>query len=119
MAHGDPFRDENRRDLRTKAFGAGALVALVLLIVGGFLYLNAGTEQAITGQIVRFGMYADDIGNRPLVLVRLPDGSEREIQTPRDVLLRCRVGDNISLTRNGSYLKITPDGCSKVTSAKP
>jgi hypothetical protein len=115
----DPFRDLSLRDRRTKLLGMAALVGSIALIVAGYQHLMSGPQEVLVGQVLRFGRYAHEGGDWPLLLVRLPDGSEREIYVRRDVVLDCRVGDKVSLIRINNYLRVTPDGCAKALPANP
>lgn len=88
------------------AFGS---VALAASIAAG--YRSAGPVAIEVGSVVRFGSYADEIGNHPTVIVRLRDGGTQELRSTPMLLRACTVGATISLVRRDHSLQVHPEGC--------
>ena len=63
------------------------------------------------GEIVRFGSRADYDGDHPVVVVRLSDGSTRELSASAATLRGCRVGDRLPLIQTKLTYRASPKGC--------
>jgi hypothetical protein len=88
---------------------AFALVALAAIITGG--YRSSGPSVVEVASVVRFGSYADEIGNHPTVIVRFRDGGTQELRSTPMLLGACTVGATISLVRREHSLQVHPKGC--------
>lgn len=114
----DPFRVEIRKD-RVDAvcqlLGALlAVAAIVLLFVGaGLLATRSVNEPAspTLGHVVRFGSYATDLGDRPMIVVKLQDGTIRQLHVRRAQLQTCRKGDPIQLIEQGHMIFVHARAC--------
>ena len=90
------------------------LILLLALIVGT-VFLSRQTQVSegpeVDARVVRFGSYSTDVGDRPLVVVQLADGSIHQLMAARSILRECRVGSRISLVRTGAGLQVGIRGC--------
>lgn len=110
----DPFRTA---DVRAHISAAGAFVLLATLILG-LSYLEFGTAD-INGQVVKAEVLRVVIvptagvagGDMPILTVRLPDGSVRDVQATWADVNGCKTGRSISLLRQGHALRIGRPGC--------
>lgn len=112
----DPFYRE-RWEERLHAIRSSWKLVLLLIGLGAvfvWLLIRSQSRQLPVpeeGQVVRFGSHATDEGNKPLVLVRLRDGSERQLRIHRTQVRTCRVGGRIQLVRRGSWVGVDPMAC--------
>lgn len=111
----DAFRADALREHATKA---GALVAL-LLFAGAIGYFEFGavvTEgHVVRAEVLRLGARpAARVGggDLPILTVRLPDGSVRDVQATWADVNDCKPGRSISLVQHGAALQIGRPGCS-------
>ena len=98
-----------------RAFG---MLLLAILVVGAILVAgrtHSGNGEIVEARILRFERYATDLGEMPLVVVQLADGSVRQVPARRNAIGGCKRGSAISLLRNGSALSVGPKGCTDVT----
>jgi len=84
-------------------------VALAAIIAAG--YRSSGPAAVEVASVVRFGSYADEVGNHPTVIVRLRDGGTQELRSTPMLLRACTVGATISLVRRDHSLQVHPEGC--------
>ena len=114
----DPFSREMWQDRLyavTSSWKAILLITClgVLSFVLGLSVTNRSkqpTEEEV-GQVIRFGSYATDEGDRPLVLVKLRDGTRRQLFIRRAQLQTCRVHAPLRLVRRGDWLAVHHRGC--------
>jgi hypothetical protein len=110
----DPFRTVA---LRARVMKAGALVLLA-----GFLcaisYLEFGTVltngRVVKAEVLSLGTRpAARVagGDLPIVTVRLPDGSIREVQATWADVNDCKPGRWISLLQHGTAVQVGQPGC--------
>ena len=92
-----------------KAAWALVLIAVAAIIVAN--WQSAGPVSLETASVVRFGSYADEIGNHPTVIVRLRDGNTQEIRSTPVLLRACSAGAIITLVRRAHALQVHPRGC--------
>jgi len=92
-----------------KVVSAFALVAFAAIIAAG--YQSSGPPAIEVASVVRFGSYADEVGNHPTVIVRLRDGGAQELRSTPILLGDCTVGATISLVRRDHSLQVHPEGC--------
>ena len=97
---------------------AGAFAVLAALL-GAIAYLQFGWVimggNVLKAEVLRFGTYPVGGvagGNLPIVTVRLPDGSVRQVRATWADLDDCRVGRWLSLLQHGTALQIGKPGCS-------
>jgi hypothetical protein len=99
--------DQWRGELKA-LFAVGAITA-VIMAVGYFRYWGPVTVE--TGEVIRFGSYASDLGNLPIAIVRTGDGRITELRATPILLRYCSRGSRIRLIRRKFSLSIDPRGC--------
>ncbi len=111
--HADPFR-RTWRDWLLEVAGSWKVLALAALLIaavaGAALTLTRAPEE-VEAQVIRFGSYATDEGNKPILVVRLGDGTVQQVRARRSEVRSCRVGGTVQLLRRGSLLALQPGGC--------
>jgi carbonic anhydrase/acetyltransferase-like protein (isoleucine patch superfamily) len=95
----------------------GALVALAAL-VGAISYLRFGAivtnGHVVEAEVLYLGTRSAARvagGDLPIVTVRLPDGSVREVQATWADVDDCKAGRWISLLQDGTALQVAQPGC--------
>ena len=110
----DPFRSLTLQG-RIKAGGALVLLAALMFVVSYLRFGSAMTAaQVVEAEVLRLGarpVAAVRGGDLPILTVRLPDGSVRDVQATWADVRRCRPGRSISLLQQGSALRIGRPGC--------
>lgn len=111
--HVDPFRQSWSQRLvelarSWKLFAFGLLLIAALAAVA---FVATRTPERVEAELVRFGSRATDDGDKPLLLVRLADGTVRQVPARRSDVRLCRVGQTIQLMRRGPLLTFQPGGC--------
>lgn len=114
---GDPFRTVAIRERAGQAVGLGLLIASVSVISYTLVrpYLTEG--RVVQAKVVRVGMYdtgEGSGGNLPILTVRLPNGSIREVTPSWAAVDNCMPGRSISLLQSGTALQVASPGCRKV-----
>lgn len=111
--HSDPFRPTWSERLR----GSGGLwVSLGLAVfaisaVTVVLLVSSGEPTQVEARLIRFGSQATELGDVPILVVRLEDGTLRHVRARRADARACRVGRTVRLLRRGVTLRIQPGGC--------
>jgi len=105
--------------LRERIAKAGALVVLLGFVIA-ISYFKFSTVVP-SGREVRAGVLR--LGTRPvgrvaagelpIITVRLPDGSVREVQATWADVGDCEAGRSISLVQQGTALQVGRPGCNK------
>ena len=107
----DPFAADARRErLRFELL----MLALILPLFALSILLRPGAGaggEALEAEVVRFGTRATELGNRPVVTVRLDDGSMRAVRATRGSIAGCKAGDRISLIQRRRFLGVGIKGC--------
>ena len=110
----DPFRTAALRG-RIIAAGAFVLLAALIFVVS---YLDFGTAvtdgQVVKAEVLRLGTHpAARVagGDLPILTVRLPDGSVRDVQGTWADVNGCKPGQSISLLQQGDALQVGQPGC--------
>ena len=110
----DPFR---AAALRGRIIAAGALVLVVALMVA-VSYLNFGLPvtngQEVQAEVLRVGTRpAARVagGDLPILTVRLPNGSVRDVQATWADVGGCKTGSSISLLQQRDALQVGRPGC--------
>lgn len=91
------------------------LLAAFLAVIWSFGFgplVTAGRD--VRAEVVRVGMIpAGPVagGNLPIIIVRLPDGSVREVRATWPDVKACRSGSWISLVQQGTALQVGRPGC--------
>jgi hypothetical protein len=75
------------------------------------LYVFEGTPIPERARVVGFESYANQVGDHPIVVVRMADGSERQVPIPTSSLRRCKIGSTIRLLRWPHTIDVAPEGC--------
>jgi hypothetical protein len=94
----------------------GALLwPVALLALVAFLGLVANVEWSPNGRLIEahvehLGVRAKPTGFEPLLTVRLPDGSRRQMRAP-GLKGACKPGDKVPLLQRGAALTIGARGC--------
>ena len=111
--HVDPFRLswsarllEVARSWKLFALGMFLIAALAAVAL-----VATRAPERVEAQLIRFGSRATDEGDKPLLLVRLADGTVRQVLARRSDVRLCRVGQTIQLMKRGSSLTLQPGGC--------
>ena len=111
--HEDPFR-RTWGEWFLEVAGSWKLLALGALLIAAVAAVAVVVTRAparVEAQLIRFGSYATEEGNQPLLLVRLGDGTVRQVRTRRSDVRSCRVGGMVQLMKRGSLLTLQPGGC--------
>jgi hypothetical protein len=107
----DVFLEQIRRE---RLHAAGWLVVLLIflaVLAFGLSRMLNPEGRLVEGQVERFGTRATDIGDLPVVTVRLPDGSIRQVETSRALVKGCSRGDRIELVQRGTALRVGIRAC--------
>jgi hypothetical protein len=112
----DPFRSIIVRERADQA------IALCLLVAFGLLaavlafwpstYVTDG--RVIEATVVRIGTYAvgeGSGGDLPILTVRFPNGSIRQVKASWSTAGNCMPGSHVSLLQRGTALQVTLRGC--------
>jgi hypothetical protein len=112
----DPLRSIIRRE---RVLRAAALIVLIAMALLAALlkfwpptYVTDGRQ--IEGTVVRLGTepagegYGGDL---PILTVRLPDGSVRQVRGSWATAGRCKRGERVPLVQRGTALQIGLRGC--------
>ena len=110
----DAFRAVALRERVTKAFALLLLVAVVAVIA----FLEFGSVVT-DGHVVKAEVLSVGArpaarvagGDLPILTVRLPDGSVREVQATWADVDDCKAGRSISLLQQGTALQVGRAGC--------
>ncbi|WBX85969.1 hypothetical protein [Sphingosinicella microcystinivorans] len=100
-----------------------------LAVFGGMIAIFAGVAfygaslaskpaALVEGRILRFGTYATEYGERPLVVVQLKDGATVAVRIGRSEVAACRQGSPIRLLKRGNGWATPPQACTAETSLK-
>lgn len=87
------------------------LAFLAIVAVSVLVFKQSGPMTPETGLIVRFGSYANEVGNQPIVVVRTDHGQLEEVKASATLLNRCAAGGQIRLLRRAHNLAVAPEGC--------
>lgn len=112
----DPFRTSSTRERIAQAVGLFLLIAFTCVV--SYLMVRPDLTQGrlVRAQIVRVGMYSvgEGMGGElPILTVRLPDGSIRQVKSSWAAVNDCLPGRWISLLQRGSALQVGLPGCKK------
>jgi hypothetical protein len=93
------------------------LIAVIAFFIFVGLWRGRESDSVVeeTAEVLRFGSYATDDGDHPIVFVRLRDGIVRQLPTSRATLRLCRAGSLIRVLRGSSTLRVSPLGCAPPT----
>jgi hypothetical protein len=110
----DPFRPVA---VRARLITAGALIGLTAFVVG-FGYLKFGTVmthgRVVKAEVLHLGSRPTGGvagANLPILTVRMPDGSIRQVPATWGVVNDCRPGRSISIIQNGTAVLVGRPGC--------
>jgi hypothetical protein len=110
----DPFRTAALR-ARITAAGALAFIAALILAISSLHFGTAVTHgQVVKAEVLRLGTHpAARVagGDLPIITVRLPDGSIRDVQATWADVNGCKPGRSISLLQQGKALQVGQPGC--------
>jgi hypothetical protein len=96
--------------------GPAILVVLLitLLVLAVTFHATRQVQQPATharAEIIGFGTRHAYDGNRPIVIVKMADGSVRQLNAHRALVRRCRRGDMLHLIARGNRVSVGPEGC--------
>ena len=97
--------------LRSEVKAVLVVFGVIAAFVAVGVYKCAGPSGAEQAQIVRFGSYANELGNQPTVIVRTEDGRQYTLMASAGMLRQCQVGKRIRLVRTAHRLRVDPRGC--------
>ena len=109
----DPFKAAARRDRIAQA----VLLLMILAILGAFILFSnlndASSGKEVVAVVTRLGTYPEPLGtgDLPILTVRLPDGSVRQVRTTWSAAGRCVPGRKVSLLQRGTVLEVGLRGC--------
>jgi hypothetical protein len=83
----------------------------------GYYLHVAGPGRSATGQVVRLASRPD--ADTPIVLVRVADGSIRQMDIAEYQLARCHVGDRIAVVSVQNTYRVDVHGCDLDERPKP
>ena len=110
----DPFRTLALRGNIVRA-GALALVAAFLFAVWRLQFGTVVTDGLVVkAEVLRLGMHpvaGVSGGDLPILTVRLPDGSIRDVEATWADVNDCKPGRWISLVQQGIALQVGQPGC--------
>ena len=105
--------------VRERITKAGALVVLLGFVIA-ISYLEFSTVvpsgRDVKAEVLRLGTRPVGRvggGDLPIITVRLPDGSVREVQATWADVSGCEAGRSISLVQQGTALQVGRPGCTK------
>lgn len=112
----DPFRTFAIRE--RIAYVAGLCLLIAFASVVSYLWVRpyATEGRIVRADVVRVGMYSVSGsmgGDLPILTVRLPDGSIREVTSSWAAVNDCMPARRILLLQHGTSLQIGPPGCKK------
>ena len=112
----DPFRNVA---FWARILKAGALVALIgVMVVLGYLQFGTAITdgRAVTAEVLRLGTRpTGSVGgaNQPVLTVRMPNGSVRQVMATWADIDDCKPGRSISIIEKGSVVLVGRPGCNK------
>lgn len=113
----DPFRTFAIRERTAYVVGLCLLIAFTTVVSYLWVRPYVTNGQIVRAEVVRIGMYSvsDSMGgDLPILTVKLPDGSIREVTSSWAAVNDCMPGRRISLLQRGTVLQIGPPGCKKL-----
>ncbi|MDC0887056.1 hypothetical protein OAS19_04625 [Altererythrobacter sp.] len=101
-------------------------LALLLFSIIGFFGLFYWFEYAAPQQpssveiatVVGFGSFPSELGDRPLVRVKLGNGSEKALLAPHTIARMCTIGDRIRVVKKGIKHRIGPQPCADIRASQ-
>jgi hypothetical protein len=112
----DPFRIAAIRQRAAQALRLGLLIALAGAIAYCLDRPAVTTGRPVEAEVLRVGTYSASRvmgGDLPILVVRLPDGSVREVRSSWAAAKNCEPGRWISLLQHGTALQVGIPGCKK------
>lgn len=97
--------------LRGELTAVLVFIGIVAAFIAAFVYFRAGPTEVELGEVIRFGTHANEMGNRPTVIVRAADGRRYELIASRGSVGHCMAGDSIRLIRGTHSVRVDPRGC--------
>lgn len=113
----DPFQTEARRERLTLAAGLLLMIALLGILASLAARAGSGDQLLIEGTVVRVATYAHELGDMPILTVRLDDGSIHQLRASWAAAKGCGPGSSIALLKRGSRLRVGMRGCNTRASA--
>jgi hypothetical protein len=110
----DPFRTISIRERTGQIVGLAVLIAFIGAISYLFVRPDLTGGRSVEAELVRVGTYSASGamgGDLPILTVRLPDGSIRQVRLSWAAASNCIPGRWISLLQRGSTLQVGRPGC--------
>lgn len=110
----DPFRNIARRELVTKASSLALFIGLICLTLLAWEFSDIRQGRVVAAVVTGFSTYPDPLGmgDRPILTVRLSDGSLRQVRGSWSAVGNCTPGRTILLLQRRTALEIAFRGCS-------
>jgi hypothetical protein len=116
----DPLKSITVRERAGQAVAIGLLLVFALLAALSLFwpptYVSDG--RVVEATVVRIGTYAvagSLGGDLPIITVRLPNGSIRQVKASWSSAGDCMPGDHVPLLQRGTALQLGLRGCRKAT----
>jgi len=109
----DPFQGVVRRELITRVGWLALLIAFLCILSFAWTRADVIDGRDVKATVVALGSYPDPrgTGDSPLLTVRLPDGSTRQVLASWPAVSRCMPGRSVELRQRGPALKMGLRGC--------
>src|SRR5260221_14294595 len=112
----DPFRTVAIRERAAHAVCLGALIAFICALSYVFVRPYVAEGRIVRAEVLRVGMHpaAEGMGgDLPILTVRLPDGSVRQVTSSWAAISNCIPGRWISLLQRGTSVQVGSPGCQR------
>ena len=114
----DPLRSLIARERARQAIWPGLLLILAIVATSAFFWpVNYVTDgRVVEATVVRTSTYpAGEArgGDLPILTVRLPDGTIRQVTASWSTAGECLPGSKVPLVQRGTALQVTLRGCRK------
>ena len=106
----DPF-GQSWGELLAKSWKLAALLVVLSTIPIVALRTWMMIPSTVEGRLLRIGSVPSDIGDIPILVVRLRDGTIRQFTVSPSNVYSCRVGNPVQLIRRGALITLPQNGC--------
>lgn len=109
-AMAEAFREQVRSERRATWVIAITLLAFFGVIAVGTMKLTPTGGRVIDATVLGFGTFPTELGDRPLMTVRLKNGVERQLFVDKIVARNCTRGSKVQLL-DGNTIRLAARGC--------